>query len=114
MNFTDTFINKPVLAIVVSLLILVLGLRALADISVRQYPKTENAVVTVTTAYYGADAQTVAGFITQPLEQAIAQAQGIDYLSSSSVSGVCTINATLRFNYHANTALTQIHTQVRP
>ena len=72
MNFTDTFINKPVLAIVVSLLILVLGLRALSDISVRQYPKTENAVVTVTTAYYGADAQTIAGFITQPLEQAIA------------------------------------------
>jgi len=112
MNFTDTFINKPVLAIVVSALILVLGLRALADLSVRQYPKTENAVVTVTTAYYGADAQTVAGFITQPLEQAIAQAQGIDYLSSTSVSGVSTITATLRLNYDANRALTQIQTQV--
>src|SRR5438105_4494538 len=112
MNFTDTFINKPVLAIVVSLLILVLGLRALADISVRQYPKTENAVVTVTTAYYGADAQTVAGFITQPLEQAIAQAQGIDYLSSSSATGQSTITATLRLNYDANRALTQIQTQV--
>src|SRR5438309_2355626 len=112
MNFTDTFINKPVLAIVVSLLILVLGLRALADISVRQYPKTENAVVTITTAYYGADAQTVAGFITQPLEQAIAQAQGIDYLSSSSATGQSTITATLRLNYDANRALTQIQTQV--
>src|SRR5438874_1040274 len=112
MNFTDTFINKPVLAIVVSLLILVLGLRALADISVRQYPKTENAVVTVTTAYYGADAQTVAGFITQPLEQAVAQAQGIDYLSSSSATGQSTITATLRLNYDANRALTQIQTQV--
>src|SRR5260370_16574992 len=112
MNFTDTFINKPVLAIVVSLLILVLGLRALSDISVRQYPKTENAVVTVTTAYYGADAQTIAGFITQPLEQAIAQAQGIDYLSSTSVTGVSTITATLRLNYAANRALTQIQTQV--
>ncbi len=112
MNFTDTFINKPVLAIVVSLLILVLGLRALSDISVRQYPKTENAVVTVTTAYYGADAQTIAGFITQPLEQAIAQAQGIDYLSSTSVTGVSTITATLRLNYDANRALTQIQTQV--
>jgi multidrug efflux pump len=112
MNFTDTFINKPVLAIVVSALILVLGLRALADLAVRQYPKTENAVVTVTTAYYGADAQTVAGFITQPLEQAIAQAQGIDYLSSTSVSGVSTITATLRLNYDANRALTQIQTQV--
>ena len=87
MNFTDLFINKPVLAIVVSLLILVLGLRAVTSLTVRQYPETENATVTVTTAYYGADAQTVAGFITQPLEQAIAQAQGIDYLSSTSVCG---------------------------
>src|SRR6267378_1983552 len=112
MNFTDTFINKPVLAIVVSLLILVLGLRALSDISVRQYPKTENAVVTVTTAYYGADAQTIAGFITQPLEQAIAQAQGIDYLSTTSVTGLSTITATLRLNYDASRALTQIQTQV--
>ena len=112
MNFTDTFINKPVLAIVVSALILVLGLRALTSLSVRQFPKTENAVVTVTTAYYGADAQTVAGFITQPLEQAIAQAQGIDYLSSTSVSSVSTITATLRLNYDANRALTQIQTQV--
>ncbi|MGA9420728.1 MAG: efflux RND transporter permease subunit [Rhodanobacteraceae bacterium] len=112
MNFTDTFINKPVLAIVVSLLILVLGLRALSDLTVRQYPKTENATVTVTTAYYGADAQTVAGFITQPLEQAISQAQGIDYLTSSSVSGVSTITAVLRLNYDADKALTQIQTQV--
>jgi multidrug efflux pump len=112
MNFTDIFIRKPVLAIVVNLLILVLGVRAVFDLSVRQFPKTENAVVTVSTAYYGADAQTIAGFITQPLEQSIAQAQGIDYLSSSSVSGVSTITATLRLNYPANEALTQIQTQV--
>jgi len=112
MNFTDIFIRKPVLAIVVNLLILVLGMRALSDLAVRQYPKTENAVVTVTTAYYGADAQTMAGFITQPLEQAIAQAQGIDYLSSTSSTGVSVITATLRLNYDANRALTQIQTQV--
>lgn len=112
MNFTDVFIKKPVLAIVVSALILVLGVKAVFDLVVRQYPKTENATVTVTTAYYGADAQTVAGFITQPLEQSIAQAQGIDYLTSSSVSGVSTITATLRLNYDANRALTQIQTQV--
>jgi len=112
MKFTDLFINKPVLAIVVSLLILVLGLRATTSLSVRQYPQTENATVTVTTAYYGADAATMAGFITQPLEQAISQAQGIDYLSSSSVSGVSTITATLRLNYDANRALTEITTQV--
>ncbi len=112
MSFTDVFIRKPVLAIVVSALILVLGLRALSDLQVRQYPKTENAVVTITTAYYGADADTVGGFITQPLEQAIAQAQGIDYLSSTSVTGISTITATLRLNYDANRALTEIQTQV--
>jgi multidrug efflux pump len=112
MNFTDIFIRRPVLAIVVSALILVLGLRALTALQVRQYPKTQNAVVTITTAYYGADAQTIAGFITQPLEQAIAQAQGIDYLSSSSTTGLSTITATLRLNYDANRALTEIQTQV--
>ncbi|MGA8278382.1 MAG: efflux RND transporter permease subunit [Rhodanobacteraceae bacterium] len=112
MNFTDLFIKKPVLAIVVSLLILVLGLRSLFSLTVSQYPKSENATVTVSTAYYGADAQTVAGFITQPLEAAIAQAQGIDYLSSSSASGVSSITATLRLNYDANRALSEINTQV--
>ncbi|RAP57072.1 efflux RND transporter permease subunit [Oleiagrimonas sp. MCCC 1A03011] len=112
MNFTDVFIKKPVLAIVVSLLILVLGIKAVSSLTVRQYPKTENATVTVTTAYYGADAQTMAGFVTQPLEQAISQAQGIDYLSSSSTQGVSTITATLRLNYDANRALTEITTQV--
>lgn len=112
MKFTDLFINKPVLAVVVSLLILVLGVRAVSSLTVRQYPKTENATVTVSTAYYGADAQTMAGFITQPLEQAISQAQGIDYLSSSSVQGVSTITATLHLNYDANRALTEITTQV--
>lgn len=112
MNFTDIFIRRPVLAMVVSLLIVVLGLRAAAGLPVNQYPKTQNAVVTVTTAYTGADAQTVAGFITQPLEAAISQAQGIDYLSSSSLLGVSTITATLRLNYDANRALTEINTQV--
>jgi multidrug efflux pump len=112
MNFTDIFIRKPVLAMTISLLILVLGARSLTSLSVRQYPKTQNAVVTVSTAYYGADAATVAGFITQPLEGAIAQAQGIDYLSSTSVSGVSAITATLRLNYDANRALTEINTQI--
>ncbi len=112
MNFTDVFINRPVLAMVVSLLILVLGLRSVGSLPVNQYPHTENAVVTVSTAYYGADAATVAGFITQPLEAAIAQAQGIDYLSSSSATGLSTITATLRLNYDSNRALTEINTQV--
>ena len=84
MNFTDVFIKRPVLAMVVSLLIVVLGLRSLSTLPVNQFPRTQNSVVTISTTYYGADAQTVAGFITQPLESAIAQAQGIDYLSSTS------------------------------
>src|SRR5438552_1696299 len=112
MNFTDIFIRKPVLATTISLLILVLGVRSLTSLTVRQYPKTQNAVVTVNTAYYGADAQTVAGFITQPLEGAIAQAQGIDYMPSTSASGASIITATLRLNYDANRALTEINTQV--
>ena len=112
MNVTDLFIRRPVLAMVISLLIVVLGLRSLFSLPINQYPHTQNAVVTVSTAYYGADAQTVAGFITQPLESAIAQAQGIDYLSSSSSSSVSTITATLRLNYEATRALTEINTQV--
>jgi len=112
MKFTDLFIERPVLSIVVSLLILVLGARAVFQLPVSQYPQTENAVVTVSTTYYGADAQTIAGFITQPLEAAIAQAQGIDYLSSNSVAGASIISATLRLNYDANRAMTEINTQV--
>ena len=112
MNFTDIFIRRPVLSAVISLLILVLGLRALTGLPVSQYPRTQNAVVTISTAYFGADADTVAGFITQPLEAAIAQAQGIDYLSSNSLNGASVITATLRLNYDANRALTEINTQV--
>ena len=112
MNFTGIFIRRPVLAMVVSLLIIVLGLRSVFTLPINQYPRTQNAVVTISTAYFGADAQTIAGFITQPLEGAIAQAQGIDYLSSSSTSGVSIITATLRLNYDANRALTEISAQV--
>jgi multidrug efflux pump len=112
MKFPDIFIKRPVWAVVISALILILGLRSISSLPVAQWPRTENAIVTITTSYYGADAATIAGFITQPLESAIAQAQGIDYLSSSSVSGVSTITATLRLNYDATTALTEINTQV--
>jgi multidrug efflux pump len=112
MKFTDLFVERPVLSVVVSLLILVLGLRAISNLPITQYPQTENATVTVSTTYYGADAATVAGFITQPLEQAIAQAQGIDYLSSSSSTGSSVITATLRLNYDSNRALTEINTKV--
>jgi multidrug efflux pump len=96
----------------VSALVLVFGLKALSSLPVNQYPQTQNAIVTITTAYYGADPQTIAGFITQPLEASVAQAQGIDYLSSTSVSGISTITATLKLNYDSNAALTQIQTQI--
>ena len=87
MKFTDIFIRRPVLACVISLMLLVVGLKAFYALPILEYPKTENAVVTITTVYYGADPETVAGFVTTPLENAIAQANGIDYLSSNSRSG---------------------------
>ncbi len=112
MHFTDLFIKRPVLATVVSLLILVLGVRSLGLLPVRQYPLVQNAVVTVTTTYFGADPELVAGFITAPLENSIAQANGIDYMTSSSALGVSTIQANLRLNYDPNKALTEINTRV--
>jgi multidrug efflux pump len=112
MNFTDIFIRRPVLATVVNLMILALGLRAMSSLPVLQYPRTQNAVVTVTTTYYGADPDVIAGFISTPLENAIAQANGIDYMSSKSASGVSTITINLRLNYDADKALTEINTKV--
>jgi multidrug efflux pump len=112
MNFTALFIRRPVLSIVVSLAILVIGIRALSSLPIRQYPLTQNAVVTVSTSYFGASPETIAGFITTPLENAIAQANGIDYMTSNSISGVSTIQANLRLNYDASKALSEIITQV--
>jgi len=112
MNFTDIFIRRPVLAIVISLAIFVFGVRSLTSLTVRQFPVTQNAVVTVSTAYFGASAETVAGFITTPLENAIAQANGIDYMTSSSSQGSSNITVNLRLNYDANKALSEIITQV--
>ena len=112
MKFTDLFIRRPVLATVVSLLILVVGLRAAASLPILQYPRTENAIVTVTTTYYGADPDVVAGFITTPLENAIAQANGIDYMTSTSQTSTSTITVNLRLNYDADKALTEINTKV--
>jgi multidrug efflux pump len=111
-RFTDLFIRRPVLASVVSLLILVLGVRAGLSLAVLEYPKTTSATITVTTIYYGADPEVVAGFITQPLENAIAQANGIDYLTSQSQSGTSTITAYLRLNYDSNRALNEINIKI--
>ncbi|MBS0272435.1 MAG: efflux RND transporter permease subunit [Proteobacteria bacterium] len=112
MKFTDLYIHRPVLATVVSLMILVLGVRSLDILPVRQFPFTQNAVVTVTTVYTGAAPELVAGFITTPLEQSIAQANGIDYMTSISNQGVSIIQATLRLNYDSERALTDINTKV--
>lgn len=108
MGFTDIFIRRPVLALVVSLLLLLLGLRSMAMLQLREFPKIETSAITVTTAYPGASAQLMQGFITQPLEQAIATAEGIDYMTSSSVQGKSTIAVHLRLNQDSNVALTDI------
>ncbi|HEV2674692.1 MAG TPA: efflux RND transporter permease subunit [Aliidongia sp.] len=112
MNFTDLFIRRPVLATVVSLMILVLGLRAAFSLPILQYPRTENAIVTVSTTYYGADPDVIAGFITTPLENAIAQANGIDYMTSTSQNSTSTITVNLRLNYDSDKALTEISAKV--
>src|SRR2546425_2686143 len=112
MKFTDLFIRRPVLAMVVSLVILIAGLQSIRSLSVRQYPRSDIAVVTVTTAYVGANADLVRGFITTPLERVIASADGIDYIESSSAQSVSTITVHLKLNYDTNAALTQIQAKV--
>lgn len=111
-SFTDIFIKRPVLAVVVNLVIIIAGLQAIRSLTVRQFPLSENASITVTTAYIGADADLVRGFITAPLERAIAQAEGIDYLSSQSVQGLSTITARLELNYDSTKALAEISSKV--
>jgi multidrug efflux pump len=111
-KFTDLFIHRPVLASVISLLILVIGLRSILVLDVRQYPKTEDTVVTISTIYPGASSDLVKGFITTPLQQAIAEADGIDYLSSSSRQGSSTIEAHMRLNYNPNAAVAEIQAKV--
>nr|MBA3916564.1 efflux RND transporter permease subunit [Terriglobales bacterium] len=112
MKFTDLFIKRPVLAIVVNLVILIAGLQAIRSLSVRQYPRSDIAVVQVTTVYVGANADLVRGFITTPLERVIASADGIDYMESSSAQGLSTIMVHLKLNYDTNAALTQIQAKV--
>ena len=112
MTFTDLFIKRPVLSTVVSLVILIAGLQSIRALSVRQFPRSDIAVVSVSTAYVGANADLVRGFITTPLERVIASADGIDYIESSSAQGVSTITVHLRLNYDTNAALTQIQAKV--
>jgi multidrug efflux pump len=112
MRFTDLFIRRPVVAIVVNLLIVIAGVQAIRSLNVRQYPKSENASITVTTAYVGANADLVRGFITTPLERVIAAADGIDYIESESKLGLSTIRAHLRLNYDSTKALAEVSSKV--
>ena len=112
MNITDLFIRRPVLALVVNLVILIAGLQAIRSLNVRQYPRSENAVVTVTTAYVGASADLVRGFVTTPLERAIAAADGIDYMESQSSLGISTVRVRLELNFDATKALAEISSKV--
>jgi multidrug efflux pump len=112
MRFTDLFIKRPVLAIVVNIVILIAGLQSIRALSVRQYPRSDIAVVRVSTVYVGANADLVRGFITTPLERVIASADGIDYMESSSAQALSTITVHLKLNYDTNAALTQIQAKV--
>lgn len=112
MKFTDLFIRRPVLALVISFLIIIAGLQALKNLNVRQFPRSENSAVTVTTAYIGASAELVRGFITTPLERVIAAADGIDYIESQSTQGVSIITVRLKLNYDATKALAEISSKV--
>ncbi len=112
MKFTDIFIQRPVLATVVSLLIFLVGLRSAVELNVRQYPELQNAAITVNTVYVGADADLVEGFVTTPLEREIASAEGIDYISSTSLAGVSSIQANVRLGADPNEVLTQVSAKV--
>ena len=112
MKITDLFIRRPVLALVVNLIIIIAGLQAIRSLNVRQYPRSENAAVTVTTVYVGASADLVRGFVTTPLERTIAAADGIDYMESQSALGISTIKVRLKINYDATRALAEISSKV--
>ena len=112
MKLTDIFIRRPVLAIVISFLIVIAGLQAYSSLTVRQYPRSDNAVITIATAYVGASPELVRGFVTTPLERVIAAADGIDYVDSQSALGLSTINAHLKINYDPTKALSEISSKV--
>src|ERR1700677_1010402 len=113
MKFTDLFVRRPVLAMVVNLVILIAGLNAVRSLSVRQYPRSDISVISVTTVYVGANADLVRGFITTPLERVIASADGIDYMESTSAQGLSTITVHLKLNYDTTAALTQVQAKVQ-
>lgn len=112
MAFTDLFIRRPVFAIVINLLILLAGIQSIRSLNVRQYPKSDIAVINVKTRYIGANADLVRGFVTTPLERSIASADGIDFIESQSAQNLSIITVHLKLNYDTNAALTQIQSKV--
>ena len=113
MHYTDIFIKRPVLSLVVSLLIFLIGLRAMLELEIRQYPQLSNTTITVTTHYPGASAELMQGFITTPIEQAVASAEGIDYLTSNSIQGTSTVTAYIKLNHDPNEAMTDVMAKVQ-
>lgn len=113
MNFTDIFIKRPVLSMVVSLLIFLFGLNAINNMQIRQYPRMDNTVITITTAYPGADSNLIAGFITTPLEAAVASAEGIDYMTSTSQQGLSKITLNIKLNFNPQVAFTDVMSKVQ-
>src|ERR671929_1679394 len=107
-RFTDIFIRHPVLAIVVNLVLVLVGWRALTTLPVQQYPKIESSSVVITTVYYGASAETVRGFLTTPIERAVSAIGGVDYVESTSRAGVSTITLHLKLNHHRTAALAEV------
>ena len=107
-SFTDVFIRHPVLAVVVNLVILLVGWRALTSLPVQQYPQVESASVVITTVYYGASAETVRGFLTTPIERAVVQISGVDYVESTSRAGLSTVTIRLKLNHSSTAALAEV------
>ncbi|MBK1838225.1 multidrug efflux RND transporter permease subunit [Azospirillum sp. YIM B02556] len=112
-SFTDIFIRRPILSVVVSLLILLIGARALLELPIRQYPQLQNTVITVTTSYPGASPELMQGFIATPIEQAVSSAEGLDYLTSSSTQGQSVVTAYVRLNFDPNVAMTDVMAKVQ-
>lgn len=111
-KFTDQFICRPVLAMVVSLLIFILGMRAITELQIRQYPEMSNTLITISTSYPGAPASLIEGFITTPIERSVASSEGIDYISSTSTAETSTINVFVKLNFDPNTAFTDVMSKV--
>ncbi len=111
-SFTDMFIKKPVLAVVINLIILAVGWRTISSLPIRQYPRMESSSIVITTAYIGASAETVRGFITTPIERAVSAIDGIDYIESTSTAGISTITIHLRLNHDSNDALAEVSARI--